>query len=103
MMKKMDASITITNEAIAESVQQNKRLTAQLTGVRANAKTAANTVRLDVLDLRAHLTPELCVASASLFTEVKSLQGALSVLSTALKDCTGKPPPEASEHTPGVE
>jgi hypothetical protein len=55
------------------------------------------------MDLRARLIPELCDASASLFTEVKSLQGMLSILSTALKGRTGKPPPEATEHTPGVE
>jgi hypothetical protein len=103
VMKKTDASITITNEAIAETIQQNKCLNAQLTGVWANAKTAANTARLDITDLRARLILELCDASALLFTEVKSLQGTLSVLSTALKDCTGKPPPKATEHTPGVE
>ncbi len=88
-MKKVDASISITNEAIAETVGQNECLTVQLTGVQANAENTATTARSDITDLRACLIPELRNASASLFTEVKSLQGTLSVLSMALEDRAG--------------
>jgi hypothetical protein len=61
-------------------------LTAQLTGVWANAETAANNARSDITDLRERLILELCKTSSSLFTEVKSLQDMLSVLGTTLKD-----------------
>ncbi len=57
-------------------------MTAQLTRVWANAKTAATTARSDITDLRAHLIPELCKASASLLNEVTSLQATLSTLNS---------------------
>ncbi len=41
MVKRTDATIHTTNDAIAETACQNKRLTAQLKGIRANAETAA--------------------------------------------------------------
>jgi hypothetical protein len=64
MVKRIDATIHTTNDAIAESARQNEHLTAQLTGIRANAKTAATTSLSDIFDLRAHLIMELCDASA---------------------------------------
>jgi hypothetical protein len=87
VIKQMEENITTTNKAIEATICQNDQLTAQLTGVWANAKTVANNARSDIMDLRACLTPELCDALSSLFTEVKSLQDTLSVLGTTLKDC----------------
>jgi hypothetical protein len=82
MVKRTDATIHKTNDAIVETARQNKRLTAQLTGVRANAKTAATTARSNIMDLRARLIPELREASASLLNEVTSLQATLSMLNS---------------------
>ena len=101
VVKRTDATIHTTNEAIAETARQNERLTAQLTGVWANAENAANTARSDITtDLRARLIPGLCDAAASLLTEVKTLQGKLSTLSLAT---AGSIPPPAPPTTPTLE
>ncbi len=100
MVKQMDAPIHTTNKAIAETARQNEPLTAQLTGVWANVENAANIVRSDIMDLRACLIPELHNASASLLTEVRTLQGKLSTLSSAT---AGSIPPPAPPTNPTFE
>ncbi len=91
MVKRTDATIHSANDAIAETARQNERLTAQLTGVRANAKTAATTARSDIMDLLACLIPELREALASLLNEVPSPQAILSMLNS--KNTIGINPP----------
>jgi hypothetical protein len=91
MVKRTAATIHSTNDAIAETARQNERLVAQLTGVRANAETAATTARSDITDLRARLIPELRKASASLLNEATSLQATLSMLNS--KNTIGINPP----------
>jgi hypothetical protein len=85
VLERMDKNITTTNKAIAATVRQNDRLTAQITGIRANAESAATNAKMDITNLRARLIPELQEASTSLFTKVKSLQGTLSVLGKTLE------------------
>jgi hypothetical protein len=100
VVKRTDATVHTTDEAITETAQQNKRLTAQLTGVRANAENTANIARSDIMDLRACLIPELRDASAFLLTEVKTLQGKLSTLSLATASSI---PPPAPPTNPTLE
>jgi hypothetical protein len=104
VMKQTEENITTTNKAIAATIRQNDRLTAQLTGVWANAKTAANNARSDIIDLGECLIPELCNTSSSLFTEVKSLQDMLFVLGMTLEDgLKSTPLPTENVKTPVVE
>ncbi len=104
VMKQTEENITTTNKAIAATICQNDWLTAQLRGVWANAETAANNARSDLTDLRAHLIPELCKASSSVFTEVKSLQDTLSVLGATLADrLKSTPLPTENVKTPVVD
>ena len=83
VVKKTDAAIHGTNEAIMESARQNERLTAQLTGVRANAENAATAARTDITDLRARLIPDLRDATATLIDEIRTLHGHISSLGTS--------------------
>ena len=83
VVKKTDAAIHGTNEAIMESARQNERLTAQLTGVRANAENAATAARTDITDLRARLIPDLRDATTTLIGEIKTLHTHISALGTS--------------------
>ena len=112
VVKKTDAAIHGTNEAIMESARQNERLTAQLTGIRANAENAATAARTDITDLRARLIPDLRDATATLIDEIKTLHGHISSLdsSTLSRDAANltastapgniAPPPATSNVTP---
>jgi hypothetical protein len=84
LMKRTDKNIATTNEAIAATIHQNDRLTAQITGVCANAETAATNARSDITDLRARLLLDLRNALSTLFTEMKTLQDTLLILGMTL-------------------
>ncbi len=104
VMKWTDENIATTNEAIAATIHQNDRLTAQITGGCTNAETAANNARSDITDLRTCLLPDLHDASSTLFTEVKRLQETLSILGTTLDECLKSVPlPPETAMTPIVK
>ncbi len=59
VLERTDKNITTMNKAIAATVRQNDRLTAQITGIRANAESAAANAKTDITNLRVRLIPEL--------------------------------------------
>jgi hypothetical protein len=69
-----------TDNSIMARVQQNLRLTAQMTGLHLTTEMAATSARNDINDLRARLIPDLCDAPTLLLTEVQALHGCLSTL-----------------------
>jgi hypothetical protein len=68
------------------STNQNDCLTTQITGICVSTNLAATIARSDIANLRACLIPELRGALASLFIDMKSLQGRLLTLGTTLDD-----------------
>jgi hypothetical protein len=87
-METLESIIKKTDDYITAMVQQNLRLTAQMTGLCSTTETAATSACNDINNLRAHLIPNLRDVSNLLLTEVQALQGCLSTLGTVLPTST---------------